>query len=142
LFIEVCAPLDQTSPHGVVPMENEASSESCTDTDADWQNTSCEKKHSDSTKVKTEQGGDADEGGADEDKLKDKVGAVVQRDTLAQLLDYSNLDNAMPLPNILLILVSFEFYEHEWELVDYLLDAVMDSVAHRGRGTGGEKRRG
>jgi len=60
-----------------------------------------------------------------ESNHKDQFNAHVDPEILANIMADWQVDNDMDVSTILFILMTFPFYEHEWDLVSFLLDAVL-----------------
>jgi hypothetical protein len=63
----------------------------------------------------------------EEQALGDRFTAGIDPDILAQFLAWSNLPSSMDDLTAFFLLMTFGFYEHEWDLIGLALDAVFES---------------
>ena len=66
----------------------------------------------------------------DENKESDRYGAHINPETLTDLLTWSQLE--MDEYTVFFFLMTFPFYEHEWDLVGFVLDTVFAESLEEG----------
>lgn len=122
LHVEVIAAGDGPSPKEALPMDDGS--------DGVWEDLGEETDSKETDAQKMEESDDAKDDSpgptkGDSSDDRDRFGAYIDPEVLAKFLKWTQVE--LDESSLVFFLMTFPFYEHEWDLVGFILDTVFDT---------------